>query len=108
MLLYLENGNYSSEDAIEDPDEEFMREEFIDEYFEFAILSDPDDDLTFIQFAVIGDTRSCTLDYQDGSTDRHYTTEKPVSFARATSALIWYLRGDTSWKTEFVWERIAI
>ena len=108
MQLFLENGNFSSTDAIDHPTEEFMKEELHDEYLDFAILGDSDDGLRFIQFHVIDDTDKYNLEYQDGSTERHYMTENPVSLPRAISAFVWYLRRDPSWKSEFVWERVAI
>ena len=92
--------------VIKRPKENDIREELSREEFDFAILQKTP--LTYIQCVRLTDTDRFILQYQDGSTDFHYENEKPVSRSRAVSALIWYLREDDSWLTEFVWERIVI
>ena len=106
MKLTLENGNHDSHDVIKKPKEKLILEEFADEYFDFAILESGKE--SYIQCRIIEDTGRCLLEHRDGSADRHYQTEKTVSLDRAISAFIWYLRGDESWRSEFVWERIVV
>ena len=108
MKLIIESREIpDSLEVIKKPKEEFIREELASEDFDFAIL-ESSDELTFIQCRKMGETEKYWLQYQDGSTDRHYETENPVSCSRAVSAFIWYLRGDESWRSEFVWERIVV
>jgi hypothetical protein len=108
VRLTIENEEYpESCGVIKSPKEKHIREELRSEGFDLAILESTDA-LTFIQCRLIEETGRYLLEYQDGSEDRHYQTESPVSYSRAVSAFIWYLRGDESWLSEFAWERIEI
>ena len=90
------------------PTAEMIRESLLTEDFDFAVLSQSKDDLSYIQCRLIQETEKYLLEYQDGTEDLHYQTENPVSYSRAVSAFIWYLRGDESWLSEFTWERIEV
>ena len=107
--LLLEIVNQEGDSRFEKkPTAELIREELLDQDFDFAVLSQTKNSLSFIQCRLIQETEKYLLEYQDGSVDLHYQTENPVSYSRAVSAFIWYLRGDESWLSEFAWERIEI
>lgn len=106
MQLFVQSADYDSDDEIDDFDEDFIRGVLSDEDFEFAILAKSES--KYIQCAITGSSNQYVLEYQDGSVKKHFQTDNFVTLSRAISAFIWYLRGDPSWKTEFVWERIAI
>jgi hypothetical protein len=75
---------------------------------EFAILSiDPD---TYIQCAEEKEPPyEYVLEYQDGSLDMHYQAgDRPVTLDRVTAAFIKYLRGDSSWRDDFRWEKMKL
>jgi hypothetical protein len=49
------------------------------------------------------------LEYQEETLDRHYhATDGPITLERVTAAFIKYLRGDTSWRKDFQWEKLDL
>jgi hypothetical protein len=48
------------------------------------------------------------LEYQDGAADKHYRVVGQVSQGLVVSALLKYLRNNSSWMTGFRWERLAV
>jgi hypothetical protein len=71
---------------------------------DFAILSQGEN--TYIQCARDAKTPSrYVLEYQEGSVERHYHAAAPLPLERVVSALVSYLRGESSWKSEFSWQR---
>jgi hypothetical protein len=74
---------------------------------DFAILSDG---IPFIQCAVRRDKSSndYVLEYQDGSYDEHYrAADEQITLDRVLAAFRKYMRKDSSWRTEFRWEKVA-
>jgi hypothetical protein len=74
----------------------------------FAILGiDPD---TYIQCAERnGAPPEYVLEYQDGSLDRHYqAVDGPITLDRVIAAFIKYLRRDSSWRSDFRWEKMEL
>ena len=75
---------------------------------DFAILGgDPD---TYIQCAEQSEPPyEYILEYQEGSLERHYrAADGPVTLDRVIAAFIKYLRRDSSWRSDFRWERITL
>jgi hypothetical protein len=75
---------------------------------EFAILGiDPD---TYIQCAEQKEPPyEYVLEYQDGSLDRHYqAVDGPITLDRVIAAFIKYLRRDSSWQSDFRWEKMEL
>jgi hypothetical protein len=49
------------------------------------------------------------LEYQDGSLDKHFrAVDEPIWLDRILSAFLKYLRGDESWQSDFVWEKMDL
>lgn len=49
------------------------------------------------------------MEYQDGSLDRHYqAVGGPVPLDRVLAAFLKYLRGDSSWRSDFQWEKMEL
>ena len=101
MELTLESGR-----VIAWPTEADVRDALLRE--EFAILSV--DGGTYIQFA----ERKCPpyeyhLEYQDGGLDRHYqAADGPITMERVVAAFFSYLRGESSYRSDFRWERMEL
>jgi hypothetical protein len=75
---------------------------------DFAILGiDPD---TYIQCAEQKEAPyEYVLEYQDGSLDRHYqAVDGPITLDRVIVAFIKYLRRDSSWQSDFRWEKMDL
>ena len=71
---------------------------------EFAILDRSE--LEYIQTAPDGDT--FTLEYQEGSLDRHYRVDS-VPLAAVIEAFQQYARGeDAAWKSGFAWQHFPL
>src|SRR5262249_33798326 len=97
MRLELESGR-----RLNDVSEQDIRT--LVEGVDFAILSSDDD--TYIQCART-DTQDYVLEHQEGALDQHYrATSAPIRVDDVVSALVKYLRGDASWKTDFTWEKV--
>ncbi len=75
---------------------------------DFAILSC--NDQTYIQCAEQDEPPyGYVLEYQDGSLDRHYTAaDGPITLERVLSAFVKYLRGDSSWRSDFRWDKMRL
>jgi hypothetical protein len=72
----------------------------------YGILSPTDDGMTYIQ-CVKYDEPKYHLEYQDGSLDKHYrATDEQITLDRVVSAFRKYLRGDSSWRDDFHWEKM--
>ncbi len=99
MRLELESGQ-----VVEDATEQDIRT--LVEGEDFAILSsDPNG---YIQCART-ETQDYLLEYQEGSLQRHYrATSLPIRLDDVVSVLVKYRRGDPSWKSDFVWERVVL
>lgn len=67
----------------------------------FAILGP--DDYTYIQ-ASGSLEEPYTLEYQEGSLDRHFVSETPVDEATMIRAFVNYFQQNPEWKSSFVWE----
>jgi hypothetical protein len=97
LELTLESGR-----VVPDPTEDDIRSSIGGE--EFAILGDEPD--TYIQCAEQPEPPyGYILEYQDGSTDRHYQAAGPVTLDQVIAAFHKYLRRDSSWRSDFRWER---
>src|SRR6476646_4660970 len=75
---------------------------------EFAILG-PNPD-TYIQCAERKEPPyDYVLEYQDGSLDEHYqAVDGPIPLERVLAAFVKYRRGDASWRSDFVWEKMKL
>jgi len=73
---------------------------------EFAILGV--DSQTYVQCAKQTERPDeYVLEYQDGGTDRHYrAVDGPITLDRVIAAFLKYLRQDSSWQSDFQWERM--
>lgn len=70
----------------------------------FAILSASD--LTYIQVAA-GEDGTGLLEYQEGSTERHFQAEAFIPLAHVIQAFQMYNRDDMAWKRVCVWRKIT-
>lgn len=77
---------------------------------QFAILSI--DDNTYMQCAEVDEPGQedvqFVLEYQDGSLDRHFQVDQPISLDRVLDALAKYLRRDDSWLKDFKWQKMEL
>jgi hypothetical protein len=49
------------------------------------------------------------LEYQEGSLSNHFqAVDDPITLDRVKSAMLKYLRGDASWKTDFRWQKLDL
>lgn len=55
-----------------------------------------------------GESEPFILEYRDGRESEHYQCEKRVSRSELESALISYLSGNSSWKTQFQWQKVQL
>jgi hypothetical protein len=75
---------------------------------DFAILAA--DPATYIQCAEQKEPPyEFALEYQDGSLDGHWqAVDGPITLHRVTAAFIKYLRRDSSWRSDFRWEKMEL
>lgn len=75
---------------------------------DFAILGNNPD--TYLQCAEQKEPPyQYVLEYQDGSLDRHYqAVDGPITLDRVVAAFLKYLRRDSSWRSDFQWERLEL
>lgn len=75
---------------------------------EFAILAI--DANTYIQCAEQNEPPyEYILEYQDGSVDCHFQAlDGPITLDRVIAAFIKYLRQDSTWRSDFDWDRVEI
>ena len=75
---------------------------------DFAILAI--DSSNYIQCAEQGEEPyEYVLEYQDGSLNCHYqAADGPITLDRVISAFLKYLRRDSSWQSDFRWERMEL
>ena len=101
MDLTLESGA-----VITDATERDIRDRIEGE--EFAILAADED--TYLQCARQNDTPiSYLLEFQQGDLANHYrAVDDAVPLDRVIATFIKYLRGDESWKSDFVWRRVEL
>ena len=87
----------------EDVSEEELNSAFQDDQGrgEFIILSQSDD--AYIQAAGESDD-PYTLEYRDGG--QQYQCVKEVSKEAVQSVFLKYLKGDSSWKSDFEWKQL--
>jgi hypothetical protein len=65
------------------------------------------DQLTYVQVAGGGDGRF-TLEYQDGSLERHYRAVRDVSLDSALRVFMAYREGDDRWRALVEWELLDL
>jgi len=70
---------------------------------EYIILSGADQ--VYMQAAGKGD-EPYTLEYREGSADRHFVCTRDLNKAEVEAAFLKYLRRDASWKTDFPWKKL--
>ena len=75
-----------------------------DDIDDFVILSQ--NDMTYVQSAVSHlEGEGFILEYQDGSLNQHYVaTDCNIPLETILKIFLAYLKGDSSWKTDFLWE----
>jgi hypothetical protein len=77
----------------------------------YGVLGPTEDPLSYIEackYTAHGH-QTYALGYQDGSEDRHYQAiDEPIDLDRVLSAFRKYLRGDSSWRTDFKWEKFEL
>lgn len=90
--------------------------EIIDEFEKFGTDSDDfvilsKNDMNYIQ-AALSDYEGedgLLLEYQEGSLDKHFNTvDSNISKEDVLSAFLKYLKGDSSWKERFIWEKTIL
>ncbi|HET6897060.1 MAG TPA: hypothetical protein VFK70_01890 [Vicinamibacteria bacterium] len=101
MNLTLESGS-----VISSATERDLRDRIEGE--EFAILAA--DQHTYLQCAKQNDAPNAyVLEFQEGDLANHYrAVDDAVPFDRVIATFIKYLRGDESWKSDFVWQRVEL
>ena len=73
---------------------------------DLAILIKDDDENTYLQTAD-GGRGKLLLEYQDGSLDQHYgATKRDLTASQVIDTFLAYMRGETGWKGQFVWEKM--
>jgi hypothetical protein len=99
MKLILESGRKINEPTEQDIREAIYSEEFViltsnaDRYIQCSIQKEP----PFLH----------SLEYQDGSIDKHFRADRPITPEQTVSAFLKYFSGDSAWQTDFRWENIA-
>jgi len=86
--------------------EEFNK--FGEDIDDFVVLSQ--NDMNYIQAALSDfEGEGFILEYQEASLDKHFSaTDKNISKEDILSAFLAYLKGDSSWKEKFSWEKSLI
>jgi len=69
---------------------------------EFIILSQADE--MYIQAAGEADD-PYVMEYREGSDDRHFECTRELKKSEAEAAFLKYLKGDSTWKTDFQWKK---
>jgi len=69
---------------------------------EFIILSQKPE--VYIQAG--GEDEPFTLEYRDGDAEHHYRAENASRKEDVERAFVWYLAGDSRWRTDFVWKKL--
>src|SRR5215469_17529105 len=70
----------------------------------FLILGRGPDGMTYMQ-AGLEENSLWTLEFQEGSTQRHFQVSN-VSTEKVTDMFLAYARGDEAWRTSVKWEHI--
>jgi len=85
--------------------EELLRKVFADDELrgEFAILSK--DSQVYIQTSGNVDGPYC-LEYREGDDEHHFQAGDHFHKDDVLRAFLWYLAGDTRWRTEFSWRKL--
>ena len=103
--LSYEGNNY----GIKDPTESDVRrviDSIVDGEQDLAILIKDGDEDMYVQTAEAGKGR-LLLEYQDGSPDKHYgAISRDLTAEQVISAFLEYMRGESGWKSRFVWEKM--
>jgi hypothetical protein len=47
-----------------------------------------------------------SLEYRDGNKDRHFRCNRDVSKSEVQAVFLKYLRGESSWQSQFEWEKL--
>ena len=97
--MMLDTENSISHDPVSETQ---LREAFLDDAGRghFIILSKQDE--VFIQASGEGDG-PYTLEYRQGDEDHHYEGGDDLDKNAVEQAFLWYLIGDTRWRTEYKW-----
>ncbi len=101
--------NLSGESKIESPSEEVIAESIyslVDDMDHFLILESSN--MTYLQ--CIGDAqKGYIVEYQEGSTDRHYSSGRNRLDADHTVRIFLnYAKGSDDWKNGISWEKISL
>ena len=99
MILETEHGGQST---ISTAAEITQRLNHLDGY---AILGP--DEYTYMQ-ASGSPGETYTLEYQEGSLDRHFVSETPVDEATMIRAFVNYFQQNPEWKSSIVWETMDL
>ena len=85
--------------------EQQLREVFADDKGrgEFVILSQKPE--VYIQ-AGGDDDGPYVLEYRDGDADHHFSAGDNFRKEDVLRAFLWYLTGDTRWRSEFSWQKL--
>lgn len=94
-----------------DPNDETIKRELKSlaaEDSTFAILSKLSDGtgLTYIQTSICDNEGGFIIEYQDGSSDKHFRASELVSNDKVIEAFLSYAKQDNHWKQMFNWERV--
>src|SRR2546423_1517547 len=86
--------------------EEQLREAFLDDAGrgEFIILSQRSQ--IYMQASGEGDG-PYLLEHRDGDADHHFQAGENFGKEAVQRAFLWYLTGDSKWRTEFRWQKFA-
>ena len=71
---------------------------------EFIILSQRPE----VYMQAGGEDEPFNLEYRDGDAERHYRAEDVFRKEDVERAFVWYLSGDSRWKSEFRWKKIDL
>ena len=103
--LTMEGENY----GIKDPTESDIRrviQAIAKGEQDLAILIKDGNEDNYIQTADGGRGR-LLLEYQDGSVDQHYgAVSRELKAEQVIDVFLAYMRGESAWKSQFVWEKM--
>ena len=74
----------------------------------FIIIGNSKNKMEYIQILLNEDTRNFTLEFQDGSIDKHFESVQKLNSTEALKVLIEYSRSSKEWNENISWQRIKI
>jgi hypothetical protein len=76
--------------------------------YSYIVIALDSDEQTYVQTAYHQDENNFTLEYQDGSVDKHFQSVSNLNFNEILNALVGYSSTSNLWDQNIVWKRIQI